>query len=547
MEIPQPTPNSPDIYSYGFDKNLNKTISQNIGGYAETDITNPGIMPDIYQGQITTLEGSVIDGQYVDELGVGKLTAGIISSKAISLGITAGTGDCYISGGAGLDYTNWTADKGFILGLDDSDSDLAKFFIGDNANNKYFKFDGANADSTGFRYIEVFTAGETLTTDKVVCLKPSYSDYVATHDAEVYEAAPTTNYGSDTTFETGQDGSSKTWLSYIKFDFSLIPAAEAIIKAELRIKTQSIKGATNINIVRATADWDESTITWDTKSAVAPTSTELETQFGCEYVKASGGSTEVWIVYDITQFVRHWKAGNVANYGFQISGGGAGAGVHFYSSEASNTANRPVLRIYSDNDCDGKLYKANCSDPLLCRSIVGITIEGADADSQVKIQTQGQYTNSSFGSTISGRFYLNSTAGTYVTNTINLNRVIRLGKITSSASAILNIQDENILIDKNISLMSMIVGGGAISNDRIYAPNSARYAIIDYLTTVADTIRSTVIVYRDADGFKTSYNGNLTSGASEFGISATWTGSYILLANTGSAGDITIKNIYFYT
>lgn len=109
----------------------------------------------------------IIDAKIVS-LGVNKLVAGTISSKAISLGITADAGDCYISGGAGLNYANWTADKGFILGLDDSDSDKAKFFIGDHANNKYFSFDGTNTNATGFRYIETFTAGLAITVNDAV-------------------------------------------------------------------------------------------------------------------------------------------------------------------------------------------------------------------------------------------------------------------------------------------------------------------------------------------------------------------------------------------
>ena len=96
--------------------------------------------------------GSVVEGEYINALAVGKLASGTILSKQISLGVTGGSGDAYISGGAGLDYTNWHADKGFILGLDDSDSDLAKFFIGDNANNKYLSFDGADMVYTGGKF-----------------------------------------------------------------------------------------------------------------------------------------------------------------------------------------------------------------------------------------------------------------------------------------------------------------------------------------------------------------------------------------------------------
>ncbi len=67
----------------------------------------------------------------ITTLGVEKLTAGTITSKLITLAIAAGTGDSYIAAGKS-DFVN--TDAGFILGLDDSDSDKAKFYIGDSTN-----------------------------------------------------------------------------------------------------------------------------------------------------------------------------------------------------------------------------------------------------------------------------------------------------------------------------------------------------------------------------------------------------------------------------
>ena len=71
---------------------------------------------------------SVIGNAYITDLAVSKLSAGTISSKDIVLAIAAGTGDVAIRAGK-TDFTN--TESGFILGLDDSDSDRAKFYIGD--------------------------------------------------------------------------------------------------------------------------------------------------------------------------------------------------------------------------------------------------------------------------------------------------------------------------------------------------------------------------------------------------------------------------------
>lgn len=100
------------------------------------------IMSDIV---LTGLQaGSSIDGTYITSLAVSKLTTGTISSKQITLAITAGTGDVFIAAGK-TDFTN--TDTGFILGLDDSDSDLAKFYIG--TSSIYMNWTGAAMTITG--------------------------------------------------------------------------------------------------------------------------------------------------------------------------------------------------------------------------------------------------------------------------------------------------------------------------------------------------------------------------------------------------------------
>lgn len=78
---------------------------------------------------------------YAGTINVNQLTAGTITSKTISLAISAGTGDVYIA--AGKTDFGQDATAGFILGLDDSDSDKAKFEIGSSAT-KILKYDGTD-------------------------------------------------------------------------------------------------------------------------------------------------------------------------------------------------------------------------------------------------------------------------------------------------------------------------------------------------------------------------------------------------------------------
>jgi hypothetical protein len=90
----------------------------------------------------------------INSLTVAKLTAGTISSKEIVLSITAGTGDCAIRAGK-TDFTN--TESGFILGLDDSDSDKPKFYIGDATT--YLNWDGAGLTIKG---VITVTAGSNV-------------------------------------------------------------------------------------------------------------------------------------------------------------------------------------------------------------------------------------------------------------------------------------------------------------------------------------------------------------------------------------------------
>lgn len=80
----------------------------------------------------------------INDCAVGKLTAGTITSKAITLAVSAGTGDTKIQAGK-TDFTN--TESGFILGIDDSDGDKAKLYIGDSSY--YLNWDGTDLTVNG--------------------------------------------------------------------------------------------------------------------------------------------------------------------------------------------------------------------------------------------------------------------------------------------------------------------------------------------------------------------------------------------------------------
>ena len=84
----------------------------------------------------------------INDLAVSKLTAGTISSKSILLAVSDTTGDVEIRAGIATgDFANAGAASGFIFGLDDSDSNLAKFYWGSPTKN--INFDGSTFNLTG--------------------------------------------------------------------------------------------------------------------------------------------------------------------------------------------------------------------------------------------------------------------------------------------------------------------------------------------------------------------------------------------------------------
>lgn len=481
-------------------------------------------------GKITTATGSVIDGQYVNALAVSKLSTGTISSKAITLGITAGTGDSYINAGK-TDFDN--TQSGFIIGIDDSDSDRAKFFIGDS--DHYFNWNGVTADATGFRYLEQFTAGENLADGDIVCITPSYADYVASEDSYVSDQAvpneKDTNYGTEDKLEAGNyDGGN--FQTYIKWVTTTMPSAENILKAELILTVYAFLGnSRNITISRVSgADWSEGTITYNNQ----PTSTgDIDEVHGhIDYVLS--GSNPTTITFDITRLVRHWKAGTVNNYGVFIADNSGTARIAFCSSEHGTGASQPKLRIWSTQTSDGKVYKAKNDDYLLCRSVVGVVQGAVSADATAIVQVAGQINNVAVSST-GGKVYLHSTAGGVIFSTSNAPRVITLGKIINTNKFLWSVQEQGIPIEKLNPIIEMTATTDTL---KFYAPSDARSAKVKMLVAAGKVQEVTIprssedsnnIVFNDFEGV---------------GWTIAWGANYITV---DCAGAKSIKDLIFYT
>ena len=134
----------------------------------------------------TILTAKIGDAQITNakiiDLDVSKLNAGSITSKAITLAVADGTGDAKIQSGK-TDFGDNTA--GFILGIDDSDANKAKFEIGDASN--YMKWNGSTLSIRGSLNADDIVAGTI--TGRILQTASSGKRFVvdvATNEAHFY-------------------------------------------------------------------------------------------------------------------------------------------------------------------------------------------------------------------------------------------------------------------------------------------------------------------------------------------------------------------------
>ncbi|MCD5414629.1 MAG: DNRLRE domain-containing protein, partial [Clostridiales bacterium] len=387
-------------------------------------------------------------------------------------------------------------------------------------------------EAQAIKNIENFTTGEDITDGDIVCLKPNYTDYLPSDDAYTDQRFPDNNYGSAAMLRLHAGTNFK--YSFIKFDMTRIALPNIILKAELRMmRFETVGGVRNIDIKRVGHQWAEGTITWNNQPHVF---SDIGTTYGMETFKpVSVAST--WVVWDITQLVRHWKDGTIMNFGIRISSNVADL-TSFDSKESTFTDERPVLRIYSVQESDGKVYKANCADYLLSRSIVGVAQESKLSGNMIKIQTVGQITNMG-GALAGGIVYLSNSPGLWTSLTTNLNRIIKLGKITSAGKAILNVQQEDILIEKLYQHLS-----ATSTTRRFYVPSDARYAVV-HIEGGTGFLKKVFHISRDADGL-TNWTFAEPGGAPQR-VSFNWDVANNFLEITANRSEAYIRNIYFYT
>jgi hypothetical protein len=154
-------------------------------------------------------------------------------------------------------------------------------------------------------------------------------------DSAITTTNPDSNYGSSSEFIQNWAGTDH---GVIEFDLSAIPPGVTINSATLEVM-ENTNCSFNENAIEANlnlAAWDEATVTWNNAPGYGPS---LGTNSG-----ETGGCD--WLVFDVTGPVQDWVDGTSTNYGFRLTGPGAGDVIKFVNaSEWGTAADRPILRI----------------------------------------------------------------------------------------------------------------------------------------------------------------------------------------------------------
>jgi len=141
--------------------------------------------------------------------------------------------------------------------------------------------------------------------------------FYPTDDASIKQYEPNNNYGTGYLVVRNKYGGGGS-PSYeddllIKFDISDITTGTIIVSATLnlyynRYISNDPAGRT-LTLYRATSDWGEDTVTWNTRPSYTP-----------EVTSSSNvpGSSGVWMEWDVREDVQTFVDGEETNYGWQI-------------------------------------------------------------------------------------------------------------------------------------------------------------------------------------------------------------------------------------
>jgi hypothetical protein len=396
-----------------------------------------------------------------------------------------------------------------------------------------------------------YTAGENITSGDCLCIKNSYTDYVATNDSYTDDAHANTNYGTAELMYV--KASAAQLISFIKFDVSSIPATGNIQRAILRVRHSNYTGTGNATVSCfqiTSADWAEGTI--------VHTGHPTGNDFDEDRMVVGSGTFTTWIEFDITRIVRGWKETGLNNYGIMLTSNSATCQIGFDTSEVADASLRPHIRVWNNIASDNKVYKA--SEPAVgyfsyntVKHIVGFAAETKNTDEAIKVyDTPGSISGLSIGNVVAGTIIYAASSGAVTTDPTNIVHLTQVG-LGKGTGNILFSPMRPLLIEKypiNDEVLPNLTGDGAVL--KLFAPYDATKCVIYY--TADDSANKLAGI-----GSLTVYRVGLTgddviyrTGYDTSALGAVWVNNTITLTNysapwLGTAASGPFIRAYFYS
>jgi hypothetical protein len=383
------------------------------------------------------IKDAIITNAKIASLDVGKLTAGTIVSKAITLSFTEGAGDCFIAAGK-TDFDN--DESGFIMGIDDSDSNKAKLLIGNST--KYLNWDGNDLSTTNLSILNMFTSGEQILANEVCFIIPANRTLIRAYkqnDGGQFDFGTPVDIFShrypkwSSRYLTGANQIEIKYLSlYLsKYSSGGYPLPTDSVRISLQTDNNGVPSGTVIGefvFEKAAAD-------------IAETLTEYN--FAVTTPSVIAANTYFWIVVERTGDISKYSAyssgtGNLAAKSLGISGGAQGSkywdGDSWEFPSNPDVASKQIAMSLSFNAIAGYAYRASAYDANNYDNMVFIAYENVAKFVNFRLNFSKIISNFT-GLTLGSEYYLANEPGTIATSAGNVEK--KIGKAFSATGLII--------------------------------------------------------------------------------------------------------------
>jgi acetyltransferase-like isoleucine patch superfamily enzyme len=367
------------------------------------------------------IKNLIVTNAKINDLAVSKLTAGTITSQSINLAVTDAAGDVEIrSGIATGDFANTGAASGFIIGVDDSDSNLAKFYFGNTTGN--VQFDGTTFSVTGISQVtKSYTAGEAIAAGAGVFLENAATDISKLDinnagtlgDSQVGRTSPNPQKAAQIINESSSFRVSK---------INVFVKKTGTPTDNLKIGIQTSSGSNPSGTFLASATLGGGSITTSYVEYTFTLDAEVDITGGTEYavVAERSGSLDGSNYYNI----RYETTSNVYTGGIAVSLTGAGP---TWNGLLRDWDLELLLTTVA-----GRVYNASARNTAESNAFIGFNKTAVAGAASATIVISGEITGLS-GLTTGTQYYLSDTFGALSTTVGTVTRKAAISTSTTSA------------------------------------------------------------------------------------------------------------------